>query len=34
MNVWHDISSNRITAKKFEAFIEIPKEISKGIVAL
>ena len=25
MNVWHDISSNRITAKKFEAFIEIPK---------
>ena len=25
MNVWHDISTNRITAKKFEAFIEIPK---------
>ncbi len=25
MNVWHDISPKRITAKKFEAFIEIPK---------
>ena len=25
MNIWHDISPERITAKKFEAFIEIPK---------
>ncbi len=25
MNVWHDISSERITPRKFEAFIEIPK---------
>ena len=25
MNIWHDISSDRITAKKFEALIEIPK---------
>ncbi|MBR2070135.1 MAG: inorganic diphosphatase [Clostridia bacterium] len=25
MNIWHDISKERITAKKFEAFIEIPK---------
>ncbi len=25
MNIWHDISAKRITAKKFEAFIEIPK---------
>ena len=25
MNIWHDISEKRITAKKFEAFIEIPK---------
>ena len=25
MNIWHDISQSRITAKKFEAFIEIPK---------
>ena len=25
MNVWHDISPERITAKSFEAFIEIPK---------
>ena len=25
MNVWHDVSSERITAKSFEAFIEIPK---------
>ena len=25
MNVWHDISCSRIKAKKFEAFIEIPK---------
>ncbi len=25
MNVWHDISPKRITAKTFEAFIEIPK---------
>jgi len=25
MNVWHDIKKERITAKKFEAFIEIPK---------
>ena len=24
MNIWHDISAERITAKKFEAFIEIP----------
>ena len=25
MNVWHDLEEKRITAKKFEAFIEIPK---------
>ena len=25
MNIWHDISSERITVKSFEAFIEIPK---------
>ncbi len=25
MNVWHDLDEKRITAKKFEAFIEIPK---------
>ena len=25
MNIWHDISEGRITPKKFEAFIEIPK---------
>lgn len=25
MNIWHDISPDRITAKSFEAFIEIPK---------
>jgi inorganic pyrophosphatase len=25
MNVWHDISSERITTRKFESFIEIPK---------
>ncbi len=25
MNIWHDISPARIAAKKFEAFIEIPK---------
>ena len=25
MNVWHDVSPERITAKSFEAFIEIPK---------
>ena len=25
MNVWHDLKKERITAKKFEAFIEIPK---------
>ena len=25
MNVWHDISPERITTKSFEAFIEIPK---------
>ena len=25
MNIWHNISPARITAKKFEAFIEIPK---------
>ena len=25
MNVWHDIAPERITAKSFEAFIEIPK---------
>ena len=25
MNIWHDISPERIKAKKFEAFIEIPK---------
>ena len=25
MNIWHDIASNRITAKSFEVFIEIPK---------
>ena len=25
MNIWHDISPNRITAKSFEAYIEIPK---------
>lgn len=25
MNIWHDISSERITEKKFEALIEIPK---------
>ena len=25
MNIWHDISSSRITAKSFEAYIEIPK---------
>ena len=25
MNVWHDISESRITAKQFEVFIEIPK---------
>ena len=25
MNIWHDILPERITAKKFEAFIEIPK---------
>jgi inorganic pyrophosphatase len=25
MNVWHDISDERITTRKFEAFIEIPK---------
>ena len=25
MNIWHDISPERITANKFEAFIEIPK---------
>ena len=24
-NIWHTISSDRITTKKFEAFIEIPK---------
>jgi inorganic pyrophosphatase len=25
MNIWHDISASRITPKKFEALIEIPK---------
>ena len=25
MNIWHDISDERITARKFEALIEIPK---------
>ena len=25
MNIWHDISPERITAKSFEAYIEIPK---------
>ena len=25
MNIWHDISPARITAKTFEALIEIPK---------
>ena len=25
MNIWHDIAPERITSKKFEAFIEIPK---------
>lgn len=25
MNIWHDIAPERITAQKFEAFIEIPK---------
>ena len=25
MNVWHDISSERITTKSFEVYIEIPK---------
>ncbi len=25
MNIWHDIAPSRITAKNFEAFIEIPK---------
>ena len=25
MNIWHDISPERITANRFEAFIEIPK---------
>ena len=25
MNVWHDVAASRITAKQFEAFIEIPK---------
>ena len=25
MNVWHDISPERITTKSFEVFIEIPK---------
>lgn len=25
MNVWHDVALERITTKKFEAFIEIPK---------
>ena len=25
MNIWHDIDEKRITAKSFEAFIEIPK---------
>ncbi len=25
MNIWHDIAPDRITTKKFEAFIEIPK---------
>jgi inorganic pyrophosphatase len=25
VNVWHDISESRITAKQFEVFIEIPK---------
>ena len=25
MNIWHDIDPKRITSKKFEAFIEIPK---------
>ena len=25
MNIWHDIADSRITKKRFEAFIEIPK---------
>lgn len=25
MNVWHELAADRVTAKKFEAFIEIPK---------
>ena len=25
MNIWHDIAPSRITAKTFEAYIEIPK---------
>ena len=25
MNIWHDISKDRITSRSFEAFIEIPK---------
>jgi len=25
MNIWHDIAPERVTTKKFEAFIEIPK---------
>ena len=25
MNIWHDIAPNRIAAKEFEAYIEIPK---------
>ena len=25
MNIWHDISKDRITTRSFEAFIEIPK---------
>ena len=24
MNVWHDVSNERITTKKFEALIEMP----------
>ena len=25
MNIWHDISADRITAELFEALIEIPR---------
>ena len=31
MNVWHDISHERIATKSFEVFIEIPKDAKQSM---